>query len=195
MDVFEAVTKRRSIHDFKQEPVDSGILKEIFAAAAWAPTHRMIEPWEIEVIQKEAASSFADLIIDSYLRMGYAEGYEEKKKCKLMEGIKQHILSIPHHALIYMEKDKDLRLYEEDYAAVCAFIQNVQLLAWRYGVGVLWTSNPYIYDAGFASSWGIDPKKHKIVAVLQMGYPNKIPEPKNRTPITNKLKFMNNPIK
>ncbi|WP_085505872.1 nitroreductase family protein [Thalassobacillus devorans] len=191
MEIYEAIKQRRSIHDFNPQNVEESKLTSIFAGASWAPTHRMKEPWEVHIIQNKAVASYAERVTESYLRLGYAEVYDNEKQRKLMEGIQQHLLSIPHHAIIYMEKEKDLRLFEEDYAAVCAFIQNVQLLAWSHGVGVLWTTNPYIYDREFSRSCGIDPDLYKIVSVLQMGYPNRIPQPKRRTPIEQKVNFIN----
>ncbi len=166
------------------------MLQHIFATAAWAPTHRMKEPWAIQIVQGEAKRHYADQVADSYVREGLADGYAEDKKDRMMEGIKQFLIDIPHHAIVYMEKDTDQRKYEEDYAAVCAYIQNVQLVSWDAGVGVLWTSNPYIYDPEFVEARGLDPDMHKIVAVLQMGYPNRIPNARARTPIIKKLRFM-----
>lgn len=98
---------------------------------------------------------YADNVLRSYERQGFFSGYKEDRQTKVREGIRDFLLRIPHHALIYMEKDPDKRKYDEDYAAVCAYIQNVQLLAWESGVGVLWTTNPYLYDSEFVRDIGL----------------------------------------
>ncbi|WP_101843102.1 nitroreductase [Halobacillus sp. Marseille-P3879] len=186
MDLYKAITERRSIHEFKSTLIEEKELRGIFQTASWAPNHRMKQPWNVKMFQKDGAVDLAQLIIDSYKRSGFTDGYSEEKAEKMMEGIKKFLLKIPHHALIYMEKDQDFHRYEEDYAAVCAFIQNVQLAAWGKNIGVLWTSSPYISDEKFIEEVGLNEKKHKVVAVLQMGIPERIPgaKPRDEVPIT-----------
>src|SRR5690625_6265040 len=96
------------------------------------------------------------------------------KTIKMTDSMKDFLLEIPHHALIYFKKEEAPVRYEEDYAAVCAFIQNAQLAAWSYGVGMLWTITPYMHDPGFAKDIGLDSDEMKIAAVMQIGYPEKV---------------------
>ncbi len=194
MEIRKAISSRRSIHDFKAENVDESKLFDIFFAAAWAPTHRMKEPWNVKLYQDEGRKDYAELVLESYERAGFFASYNKEKKQKMCEGIRDFLLSIPHHALIYLERDQDKHKFEEDYAAVCAYIQNVQLLAWEKGVGVLWTTSPYLKDEKFIAQIGLDPSLHKPVAVLQMGYPNRIPAPKERTSMENKIQIINKPF-
>ncbi|REJ10122.1 nitroreductase family protein [Halobacillus trueperi] len=187
MELMEAIQTRRSIHEYKEEKVDHEVLARIFAEAAWAPNHRMKEPWHIRLYQDKGKEAYAQAVMKSYQRQGFFDGYDINKTQRLQDGIQDFLLIIPHHALIYMERDEDIRKYEEDYAAVCAYIQNVQLLAWEAGVGVLWTTSPYLHDDQFYQDIGLDSQRFKLVSVLQMGYPKRIPKPKIRTPIQKKL--------
>ncbi|WP_079527071.1 nitroreductase family protein [Halobacillus hunanensis] len=189
MNVIDAIQSRRSIHDFKNKLVDEAVLQEVFQIASWAPNHRLKEPWNVVVYQNEGAQHYADLVIESYLRQGFAEGYSAEKAEKMMNGIKQFLIRIPHHALIYLDRDPDIHKFEEDYSAVCAFIQNAQLAAWERGVGALWTTSPYIHDTEFMKGIGLDPTSHKVAGVIQLGYPARIPEPKARRKV--QLTFQN----
>ncbi|MCA0984604.1 nitroreductase [Halobacillus yeomjeoni] len=190
MDLQTAIKERRSIHDFQPQELESGLMKHIFSQASWAPNHRMKEPWNITVFQEEAKIDYADAVLDSYVRNGFFEGYENGKINSMKKGIRDFLVSIPHHALVYLEIDKDSHKFEEDYAAVCAYIQNVQLLAWEEGVGTLWTTSPYLNDPLFAEDLGLPPSKYKLAAVLQMGYPKKVPKFKPRSPIEEKCTFV-----
>ncbi|UOQ94328.1 nitroreductase [Halobacillus shinanisalinarum] len=183
MQLIEAIENRRSIHDFKRVLVDEAVMKEIFRLASWAPNHRLKQPWEVMMFQNDGVRDYADLVIESYLREGFAEGYDSAKTDKMMQGIIQFLIDIPHHALIYMERDSDFHKFEEDYASVCAFIQNAQLAAWEKGIGVLWTTSPYIHDVDFIEGIGLNPELHKVAGVLQMGYPARVPKPKPRSPV------------
>ena len=54
MEIFEAVTTRRSIRQFKPDPVPEALLKEILDAARWSPSWGNTQPWEIAVITGES---------------------------------------------------------------------------------------------------------------------------------------------
>src|SRR5699024_8055864 len=148
--------------------------------ASHAPTHHMTEPWEIKLFQGEGKARFIDLVIDSYQRIGMIAAGHDEKTLKTIQSIRAFLAEIPHHALIYMKGEAEPVRYEEDYSAVSAFIQNAQLAAWVHGIGMLWTITPYMHDPLFASGIGLDSERDKIAAVLQIGYPKRIPPKKER---------------
>lgn len=189
MTILQTIKERRSIHSFKKENVPPHILKEIFTYGTWAPTHYMKEPWNVIVYENEGKQRIIQATIDSYVRLGVLKKDGTEKAQKTINSISQFLFDIPHHALIYFPIEEDPVRYEEEYAAVCAFIQNVQLAAWEYGVGVLWTITPSMHEESFAKDLGLSPEEVKIAAVLQMGYPEKVPVSKGRTNIEQKLQF------
>lgn len=190
IDILKTIKQRRSIHNFKKELVDQSILKNIFTYASYAPTHYMKEPWEIKIYQQEGKEALIKAIIESYQRSGMIKDDHHPKTKKTIASISQFLMDIPHHALIYFEKESDPVRYEELYASICAFIQNAQLAAWEYEVGMLWTITPYMHDSLFAEALGLNDHTQKIAAVMQIGYPEKIPHMKERTPIEQKLEII-----
>ncbi|MEI3605625.1 nitroreductase [Pseudogracilibacillus sp. SE30717A] len=190
--MLQTIKERRSIHLFKEKEVEETILREIFTYASWAPTHYMKEPWNIKLYQEEGKKPFVEAIIRSYQRLGMIKSSEDEKTIKSIRSIENFLLQIPHHALIYLPIEEDPVRSEEEYAAVCAFIQNAQLAAWEFKVGMLWTITPYMHDPEFARDIGLDYYREKIAAVLQIGYPEKIPKPKKRTAIAEMLEIIKN---
>lgn len=190
IDILKTIKERRTIHTFKQQEVDQVLLKKIFTYGTYAPTHYMKEPWRVKIYQGEGKQYFVKAIIRSYQRLGMIKKDNDPKTAKLIASMSKFLLDIPHHALIYFETEDDPIRYEEEYAAVCAFIQNTQLAAWEFGVGMLWTITPYMHDKEFLKNLELDYKKTKIAAVMQIGYPKKIPHVKERTPIEEKLTFI-----
>ncbi|SET11024.1 Nitroreductase [Oceanobacillus limi] len=188
--ILHTIKERRSVHAFEQKEVDLETLNEIFTYGTYAPSHYMKEPWNIKLYQENGKVNFVNSIIESYQRIGMLNKNEDPKTIKMINSMKEFLLAIPHHALIYFPKEQDLVRYEEEYAAVCAFIQNSQLAAWEQGVGMLWTITPYMHDPEFSRAIGLDPEKDKIAAVLQIGYPKSIPRNKGRTPIEEKLEVI-----
>jgi nitroreductase len=190
MDILKTIKERRSIHTFKQQEVDETILKEIFAYGSYAPSHYMKEPWNIKMYQGAGRKKFVDRIMESYQRIGMIKNNDDPKTLKMMASMRSFLLAIPHHALIYFEKEDNQIRYEEEYSSVAAFIQNAQLAAWEYGVGMLWTITPYMHDPQFSVEIGLDPERFKIAAVMQIGYPKKVPRDKGRTSIEEKMEFI-----
>jgi nitroreductase len=54
MEIFQAVTMRRSIRRFKPDPVPEPLLREILDAARWSPSWGNTQPWEIAVVTGES---------------------------------------------------------------------------------------------------------------------------------------------
>lgn len=165
-------------------------LKEIFTYGSYAQTHYMKEPWEIKLYQEQGKMELIKHIIESYQRIGMLKTDKEAKTIKMIDSMKDFLMRIPHHALIYHEIESDPVRAEEESAAVSAFIQNVQLAGWEFGVGTLWTITPFMHDQGFIRAIGLDESKYKIAAVLQMGYPKRIPRDRGRTSIEQKIEVI-----
>ena len=53
MEIFQAVTTRRSIRQFKPDPVPEALIREILDAARWSPSWGNTQPWEIAVVTGE----------------------------------------------------------------------------------------------------------------------------------------------
>src|SRR5699024_7839533 len=133
---------------FKNKSIETQALQEIFAYASWAPTHYKKEPWEIKLCQAHGKVTLINKIIKSYQRL---EMLSTDNDAKSVKSIKDFLFQIPHHAVICFEKEKDPIKFEEDYASVCAFIQNAQLAAWDKNIGMLWTITPFMHDPEFSS--------------------------------------------
>ena len=58
MNVFQAVTTRRSVRKFKPDPVPEALIREILEAARWSPSWGNTQPWEIVVISGESLERF-----------------------------------------------------------------------------------------------------------------------------------------
>jgi nitroreductase len=50
MDVYEAVTSRRAVRGFTDQPVSMEVLERVLSAAAWAPSGSNLQPWNIYVV-------------------------------------------------------------------------------------------------------------------------------------------------
>lgn len=75
----------------------------------------------------------------------------------------------------------------ENMAAVSCFIQNFMLMAWASGVGTFWSSiglSPIVKNTLNV------PEVYDVVGILGVGFPEEVPEAKERTPIEMKIKHL-----
>ncbi|WP_338010856.1 nitroreductase [Tumebacillus flagellatus] len=154
----DAIMTRRNVKLFKPDPVAREKVLEWLQAAAYAPNHRMTEPWEILWIGPETRAQ-----IPHKNNFGGAP-------------VLLAVLSTPGSTPV----DRD-----EHYAAVSCFLQNFMLAAHAEGVGTGWSS------AGLSEKvrelLGVEPGT-EVVGLIPVGYPEVTPAPKDRAPITAKLK-------
>jgi len=190
MDILRTIKERRSTVAFKSEEIALATLKEIFTYGSFAPSHYMTESWRIKLFQGKGKKKLVEAIIKSYQRIGMLPADDSEKARRTRDSIGGFLLTIPHHALIYYEMPTELIRNEEEYASISAFIQNSQLAAWEYGVGMLWTIAPYMHDEQFYEEVGLQQGRHKITAVMQIGYPEKVTRKKPRTPVEKWLEVI-----
>ncbi|MEK8126570.1 nitroreductase [Paenibacillus filicis] len=186
MSIAATIRERRSIRQFKEDPVPAELIIQWLNDAVWAPNHGLREPWRFIVAERaEARETLADLMVDSLSHL---------KLVKLIPGkikqvMKAKISRIPAHLIVVMKVDKDEHKRDEDYAAASCLIQNFQLLAWEQGVGMIWSTTEYIRSPLFCDGVGVRPDE-RVVGVLHMGYFDKVPKPRPRTPAEQKLTIL-----
>lgn len=180
-----AIRSRRSIKKFKPDTVPMNVIEELLDIAIWAPTHKMREPWRFIVITDEARKSFVNILKSESEKGRHAKPMKESKI--------EHWLSIPAYIVVVMEEDPRQTIWDEDYAAVSALIQNFQLAGWEKGVGTLWNTTSTIYSPALREAIGVTPGE-KIVGVLQVGYPDHTPQSRERTPVKEKLTVLSDSL-
>lgn len=175
----ELIKGRRSIKKFKQDDISIEEMIEILEVAKWAPNHKMTEPWRFLLYSEEGKDTFVDAYVQSQTS---SDGIVPVKAEKKASYFKQ----IPLHLVVVMPEDPRQKTWDEDYGAVSAMVQNIQLAAWARGIGMIWRTNDWIYNPIFREALGVKPGE-KIVATLMIGYADFVPEAKPRTSIKNKL--------
>jgi nitroreductase len=175
--IAKVIRERRTIREFKQDPVSAELVVELLNDAVWVPNHGLREPWRFILFQKEGKKKF----VEAALKVYSSEEIEKWGKKKI-----EYFMNVPLHLLVVMKEDPRQKQWEEDFSATSALIQNFQLLAWEKGIGVVWKTNEYNWDPHFRKKVGIEPGE-KVVGTLHIGYFDKIPKSKPRTRVEEKL--------
>ena len=181
----DIIRSRRTIKRFKEDPIALETIQELLDIAVWVPNHKMREPWRFIAFLDEGKRHLVETV------------KREKEQGKFSRPMKPEKLaqwlSTPAFVVVVMPVDPRPMIFEEDFAAVSACIQNFQLAAWARGIGMLWNTDQTIYSPTFHAQIGVKPGE-KVVGIMQIGYPAITPKARQRTPIEEKLTVVTSPV-
>lgn len=185
-EILSAIIKsRRSVfpESYTLEEIPTQLIEQILESANYAPTHKLTQPWRFTVIRKEAKTKLGEALGEIYKKVVAAEKFLQKKYDSFGQKTSQAnvILAIN----IQFHEDK-LPNWEEIAAVGCA-VQNMALTAESLNIGAYWSSPPLIDYLGDFLGLG---ENEKCYGLFYMGYHNVEPRPANRTPMSEKVKWM-----
>ena len=139
MELFEAISKRASVREYKPGPVDKASLEKLVDAARRAPTARAVEPWEFIVVQeKDTLLELAGLV---------------SKNTPFMKEVAAALV-------VYC---KDTKYYLEDGAAAT---ENILIACAGLGLGACWVAgDKKPYASGISKILGV-PAELKLISII-----------------------------
>jgi len=159
MDTLEAISRRRSVRDFADKPIQRQTLEKIVDAGRRAPTARNVQPWMFVAVTEPA-------------------------QCRALGELTDHGKFISDGAACIAVFCEDGKYYLEDG---CAATQNMLLAATALGVGSCWVAgDKKDYAATVAKHLGV-PDKYKLVSLIALGYPASEGGPKKKRPLSEVL--------
>jgi nitroreductase len=176
--VIDTIQTRRTIKEFRSDPIPEETLWRILDAVRWAPNHRLTEPWRLTIIGKESREGLADA-----LAAQAASGQDLSVVAKAKAEARRKVTSSPVLLAVTCRLDGNPAQQAEDVAAVCAAMQNLQLAAWSEGIGSHWNTGKVTRLPETAALLGLSERSEQLVGFLYLGYPAQVPEPPNRRPI------------
>jgi nitroreductase len=172
-----AIASRRSIRKFTDRAVTREQIDRLLDAAVRGPNHRNTEPWRFHVLGPEARRAY-----------GAALGGRKARKLddaeaalRVREKIAREHEALPAVIAVAMVESDDPEIREEDYAAVMMGVQNLLLTAVELGLGAHLKTGAVMQDPATRTAAGV-PDGQRIVALINIGEPADVPEPKPRQP-------------
>jgi nitroreductase len=172
MDVNEAIRARRSVGRLEGE-IEPETIRELIELAAWAPNHRLTEPWLFTVVAGSARERLGRLWGDL---SAAASGLEGEARNEFARGQAQKLLRAPVLIVASTRTVDDPVVAEEDFAATAAAVQNLLLAASALGLGSMWRTGRMTKEPAVKAFLGLDPAD-RIVAVVYLGHPTTAPPP------------------
>ena len=162
MELIEGLRTRRSIRSYQEKDVPDNVIEELLDIARWAPSATNNQPWRFVVVK------------------------DKERKARLRGGLRDAVVSFNKHILeapvvIVAWYEPSLMLKRFHISDVSNAITYFLLAAHAQGLGTCWI--------GWFSEDRVKPvlnlpKKAKVVALITLGYPKEIPEPKERKSVT-----------
>ncbi len=189
MDAVGLIKGRRTVHEFKPDPVARELVEEILEAAVWAPNHKLTQPWEFYVISGETKERLARLR-GELKRKGHPDPASEQA-AKIYQFAYSGLATPPWAILVAQVLSPDDPVREqEDLLSMGAAVQNLMLAAHARGLGTFWGSGPLVNHPETFKLLEI-PEGRRGVGLIFLGYPareEKVPE---RTPAAVKTRWFN----
>lgn len=177
MDLFEAIQTRRSIKQFSDRPVRRDEIERLLDAAAQAPNHRLTQPWRFYVLGPDARRAYG-----AVLGARKAKKVEDPEAARAVaEKVAVAEAAVPAEIAVSMVMDASAEIREEDYAATMMAVQNLMLAARAMGLGTHLKTGAVMDDPRARAAVGV-PEGERIVALVQLGEPAEVREPKPRRP-------------
>lgn len=182
MNLQQLIADRRTIHDYRAEPLPEGAVERALTAAVAAPNHRMTEPWRFIRVGPEARARLLEISAD--LKSG-GVGLTGPALDKL----RTKMLSPAELIVVCQVRSDDPELAREDYAAIACAVQSAMLAWWAEGIGSKWSTGAVTTDPRTYEALVVDTAREEIVGFLWAGYSSReAPKPRRRRPLADVLR-------
>ncbi|TRZ36518.1 hypothetical protein CEQ21_13405 [Niallia circulans] len=145
----------RAVSQFSQKQIPQELILNILDEATWAPNHQNREPWHV-------------IFITSETKQKLSQNLTKENDHQLKAAIAHSSVCL----IITSKMSQDVHITNEDFAAVCCFIQNIQLLAWANQIGMTWQLDDY---KDIQSLIDIQ-QDERIAGILCLGYFDELPK-------------------
>lgn len=170
MEVFQAISQRRSIRKFKEKEVPDSLIMKIIQAGIWAPSAGNLQSWEMILVKDpETRKKLSEA--------AYMRDFISKAPAVMVACINKSVCSMVYGA-------RGVELYSIQDVS-CA-LENMLLMAHARGLGACWVG-------AFDEQEVIDllriPSQLRPVALVPLGYPDEKPYPPPRRDVDDFLHF------
>jgi nitroreductase len=180
--VYQALYRRRMAWRYQDVPVERDVITRMLDTAAWAPNHKLTEPWRFFVTEKGTSTrqQVADLAYE--YQMGRFNSANRAEATRLA------VLDPPIVIYAYSVPAASEELTKENYASVVCAAQNISLAGFAEGLAVTWetggaTRHPKLKEVlGAEEEWS-------LATMLSIGFPGEFIVSK-RSPIGQFVKWL-----
>ena len=197
-DLHTFLRTRRSIRRFKPDLIPDSVIEDILTTATFAPSAHHRQPWRFAVITEPSAKKkLADAMAKKFELDLEADSLPREEINKKVTRSRDRIVTAPVIIILCvdmsdMDTYPDTRRKKAEYlmASQSAAGAGMQLLlaAHAEGLGSVWVCSPLFAQETVRSALNL-PKSWEPQAMYFLGYPEEIPQARERKPISEISKW------
>jgi F420 biosynthesis protein FbiB-like protein len=197
-DLHRFLRTRRSIRRFKPDPVPDSVIQNILTTATFAPSAHNRQPWRFAVVTDSSVKQrLANAMAVEFQRDLETDGLPPEDIQKRITRSRERITSAPLVILLCLDMtemdaypDKTRRRAEFRMAMQSVASAGLQLLlaAHAEGLGGVWVCSPLFVQETIQRVLAL-PQTWEPQAMLFIGYPEEMPEVRERKSLDEITKF------
>lgn len=187
MDILEVIRTRRSVPQFKPDPISRDVIEELLDAAVWTPNHRLTEPWQFFVLGDKHKRRFAEIRRDA--RRAALPNPDAPEAQPAMQKVYEDTVNTPVIIIMTAAGHSDEELQEENYWATFGAAYAFMLGAWSKGIGTYFRTGKGVVNSPALRRLLNVPDDRRVIGVMYVGYPAAVPQ-KRRTPAVEKTMWL-----
>lgn len=190
MNTLDAIAARRSIRQFKDEPIPDEALQAILTAAIQAPSSKNRQPWRFVVVQSDKRAEMVRVMREGMTKLK-AQGEDigsGEWTAQVMEQAPVTIFIFNSEGIHPWLAHSIDQMFTDlvNLQAIGAAIQNMLLAAQDLSIGSLWICDVlYVYDE--LGQWLGE--QSEMIAAVSLGYPDESPAARPRKPVNEVTRF------
>lgn len=173
-DLIDLLRSRRTVHEYRPEPIPDGCIERALAAAIAAPNHHMTEPWRFRRVGPYTRDQLLDVYLD--IKRKKAGNLTDKQE----ERLRAKFTTAAQLLVVSRVRNDDHVTAREDYAAVACAVQNLMLALHAEGVGTKWTTGAVTRDPRTYDLTEVDFDLERIEGFIWVGIAADGDKPKRR---------------
>ena len=187
MDTITAIRSRRTIKDFTGAPVARERVERLLDLAAWAPTHRLTQPWRFAALDQDGIRRLhAFLKATPEIAAVPDPGKGAAKLAKLGE----RLPTLGSMIVVTWVRATNPEIDLEEHAAAAAAVQNLLLAATADGLGSFWSTNPALGHPLTLRFVGADPVREGALGAIWLGETAETPSAPARVPLGERVRWV-----
>ena len=181
----DIIKRRRSVFpiSYTSQEIPVEVISQILESANYAPTHKLTQPWRFIVFRNDGKLKLGYELARLYMEITPKNQFLQKKYDSIIEKVEQASCVIALNVKLHHDKVPE---WEELAALACA-VQNMALTAEALNVGAYWSSPGML--ANLKDYLNLE-EQEKCYGIFYMGYHNDEPREAIRSPMEEKVKWI-----
>lgn len=168
------------------EKIDDEEVKALLELADRAPTHARTEPWRFIIYKNESLKQFCA----DHAELYWENTNEDKRRREKFDKLINQYQTVSHLIITVMKRTPGAKIPAiEEYAAVCAAVQNILLGCEALDIAAIWSTGGMTHSEALKKYLALQ-TEDMVAALLFLGKSDKeVPSTNRNIPLSEKISW------